>query len=412
MAAFSWFGSKSLKLVGDEGDYVRRGRSDDPFAPTLFLRVPLIPFLAMVASRFGNPEQALRRMMVLASLLAYLLTMVGGWVLGGEAGALGAGLVLLLFPERGMMSKRIWPEPILSLWLAALQLVLIQDADIFFTATLSGVLVMLASLTRIEQLVLLPAVLLVLFLREASISIQLIVLVCGPTFVAFSLWSMRCRLKYGTWLPDNTWCFNLSVLLRELQSNSEENMHIKDIVSECVPQWEKDPDHSGWESITACLRVTKANPMRLVVQFLQRMISLLGPDTFVSQCIMGPKGNTKGRLGAFLDLAVRCFLKVSVPIVVACFAVTSFAFCVVPPIFLVPALFVFLSFAVVHTRTRFRVSLFPSFALWAVVIFSSSNTAALSSFDAAGIWVAILVMAALLLLVVRNEMDQPGAPPK
>ena len=112
-----------------------------------------------------------------ASVLTFCLTMVSGWVIGGWIGACLAGLVLLFMPERLVIGNHVWPEAFLALWLSGLHLTLLLTHDPITSAAICGAIILLASLTRIEQLVLMPAVLLVLRSDDVSITTPMLLLI-------------------------------------------------------------------------------------------------------------------------------------------------------------------------------------------------------------------------------------------
>ena len=142
---------------GDEAEVVDRTREDDPFGPDPFLRMPLLILLAAVCGR--SVEDRLRQLMALVSVGTLLLTALAGWYLGGLALAASAFLLLILNPERMLLAWHLWPDGLLALWVAAITLILAHPDISGSALVLSlGVICALGALTRIDFVVVPPAV--------------------------------------------------------------------------------------------------------------------------------------------------------------------------------------------------------------------------------------------------------------
>ncbi|MGA0367863.1 MAG: hypothetical protein ACO3N7_00255 [Kiritimatiellia bacterium] len=392
-----------LPLIGDEIEYADRGQSADPYAPHPFLRVPLMPWLARISACFHHPIDAMRLMMLFVNTGTYMLTVYAAGIMYGDKASLTAGALLMVMPERFWMSSRFWPEALIGLWLATLPIIFLREDPQWIPALLCGVIALFASLTRIEQILLSPGLLMVWYLREGSVPVWVCVWICAPVLLGHALWTLHNFVKYRLPLPDNTWCFNLTVMQRELQTDPGNHKGIQSCVLSSVPSWQSRSDPSGISSAGKTLISILKQPSNWTRQFLRRAWSLTGPDTFVSQLILSTIPERNRIAGPKTHTLLRIWLHYSVPVMVSLTLCLSLWFGTLPPFYLLPCGMLFLIFCMFHTRTRFRSPLLPSLALWITHLVMTRPLP--GDFPVSWIWPALLfpLLTYIFSTKVRSE---------
>ena len=265
-------------VIGDEGEYLSRSRSKNPFGPQPFLRMPLLILLACL---FRSSEKTLRTALVVfnlggVGLVAYLGSLVGG------AWALVPLALWLILPERTVLSERIWPEAILGPLAFALCWVL--WAHPIWAPAAAGVLCALAVLTRIDGAVWAPiaAASLAIFGPLETTNILLVVLPTGLVIVGQSMFNL---IRYGIPLPETTTLFNLLVCQEETRTRfTQAPFAIATHVDQASAVWRNTESARGRsEQALIALKNLIKHPMASTADLLRRGMSLLGRETFVSE---------------------------------------------------------------------------------------------------------------------------------
>lgn len=334
--------------IGDEIEYLARARGSDPFGPVPFLRVPL--FIAFVRLARGR-ERATAALLAAVALVTIGLTAAAGWLAAGPAGALLVGGLYLLLPDRWLLGRHLWPDTLLAVFQAGLLLlVLASGRGLEFSPWLPGSVAALAVLTRIDALVLVPALVVEAMLRGASTDGLALAL---PSLVALVLLSLWNAWRHGRPWPDTTVGFNLMVLAEE---ERRPGAAVEQVVGAAWARW--DPAVGRSSSGPSVLR----RPGALVLGALRRLVSMLGPDTFGRERLLGDAPGAYPELGARPRRWLRSLLRWSFPALVALAAggaVAQPALCRAP---LTVALATFLASSLVHARTRYRYPLLPHLA--------------------------------------------------
>lgn len=363
----AWRGLGRRIPIGDEVEYLARARSADAFSPEPFLRVPLMPALA----RLAGSEPRLRAFLALLSVATVTVTAGAAFLAGGAAGAVTCGLLLAILPDRVLLSQHVWPDVVLAFWQAALLLLLSWTTWVEPTPFwLWGLIVAGASLTRIDGVVLLPALSLHPALRSADSLGRALLNLWGPTVLALAAWSLRNSRRYGVPWPDTTIWFNVAVLERE-QRNVGRPLPTEHLVRSAYGDWSgADHQRRASQSRAAVLRIVR-RPGVWWSRFLLRSYQMLGADTFGIEKLLHPGNGAYPALGPLSRRLFSRILVVSFPLLAA-LAVASAA--LGPPALravFAPAIAVFVAACLVHARTRYRYALLPylsyaaSWALWA-----------------------------------------------
>lgn len=335
--------------IGDENEYLARARGPDPYGSAPFLRVPL--FIAFV--RLGRGRELLTAALFSALALATIgMTAAAGWLAAGPTGALVVGGLYLLLPDRWLLSRHLWPDTLLA-WFHALVLVLILLGDRAggISPWLLGGVAALAALTRIDAVVLVPALGLVAAGRGTGGDWFALAL---PSVVALGLLSLWHGRRYGIPWPDTTVGFNLLVMEEEQR---RPGAAVERVVGGAWARW--DPA-AGTTADTG--RSVLRRPGSLLLGALRRVVSMLGPDTFGRERLLGDAPGAYPELGARPRRWLRGALRWSFPALVALAAggaVAQPSLCRVP---LTLAAATFLAGSLVHARTRYRFALLPHLA--------------------------------------------------
>lgn len=344
------------RAIGDEGEYLERGRWPDPHRPVLYLRVPLVPALFRFASLCSaQPENGLRFAGALLGALAVTLVALAGF-LGGSlvAGLLGAGL-MLLWVERLLLAAHLWPDTLLCV-LHAAALCLLQLEPTPLVAGALGLVLALACLTRIEQLALGPGLLAVLVLAEPDRTGLSTLLLLAPTGLALTAWSAVAWRRYRIPLPDTTWLFNLRILDRQLDEDRRGAVAVERSIKALLR--EEGTRDAGGSLVRRLLR----RPLGLLTSLLRRLAASFGPDTFVDARLLPPHGVAYPVLSVRSAGTWRLALRGSFPLL-ALPGLWAIGVSGTAPLWLLAAAPVLLALVVVHFRSRYRLVLMPWLAL-------------------------------------------------
>jgi hypothetical protein len=384
-------------LVGDEKDYLHRGSRPDPHKPTVYLRVPLFPELSRwINILFCNPERAWRWINILFSTASAGIVLWTAYTVGGETTLLISGLCLLLLIERQLLAQHIWPDTLLSLFNAILLLLLITYPPTVSIALIIGVVLMLSVMTRIEQLVLLPAVVVVLTLKLGCIDYTMSVLVLAPAIASLLLWTLVAKLRYGIAWPDTTWMFNVDLLKGELAAQQAGVHSINPMVAGVHLKWIQMQGNGKTPKTTA---IEQMSLLKLLHTLVAKGLSFWGADSFVVGRLLPPSGRAYPDMDARLLRLLKVLLRWTFPLVsLTCF----WAVLIAPSIgyYFIPAVFLYLATVSVHFRTRYRLNLIP----WLVV----AGAVALSNISPADLkiqhWAILLSFYIFGIWLVRNPM--------
>lgn len=383
--------------VGDEVSYLQSAAQDDPDYPRPFLRMPFMTHLASWAGRLSaDPEATLRRLTDGASWLTVLLCMLGGHIIGGPWAGLLAGLLVALSPGRIVLSRHIWPDIWLGLWLAAACLVMVwpglsPDAR----ALLLGLAAMQAFLTRFDAILLAPMA----AWASHSPSVGDLALILLPTLVVAVLLSLRNLHRYGIALPDNTWLFNLTVAAQELDGPGRSPRRVGALVSRSLGRWSVQDQATnldlGWRSLG---RLARRAP-RAALDALLRGWAALGPDSFALHRLLPPAGKAypliPAGLNRWLGRALVAYpTGLSALALLACWMAGA-----VDRSLLLLSLSLFLG-SLAHLRTRYQQAWLPGLVLLTVSAFAQPQFR-LATGNGSGLLVPALVCAALALVSAR-----------
>ena len=397
--------------IGDEAGYLARGQSADPFAPRLFIRPPLLPWLAALSyRRAGDGESRLRRWMAIASCLTVVLVALTGWRLGGPWVALVASLLLAAQPERIVLGCHIWPEPLLALLLAAL----------CFTQTIPptpglalgvGLLATLGVLCRIDFAIV-PPVLLAAWWQTASPPTAVVAVLLLPSVIALIWTSTHNYRRYGIPFPDTTWAFNLMVARRESRFRDSNRFEIEAAVNEIIPVWKQlHSTRVVRPGVTAFMDILRS-PLRFGRGIGRRLLTLAGPDTFVRQKLLPAEGaypQLGDRSRRRWDRALRVAFPLLVTIILSSIAVSPR----LPESFAWPSLALLAVAVLFHARTRFRVVAMPALALLAALglVRLAAALPGRPELSGAIAILATLLLWALLRIKCSTEVDTESGEP-
>jgi len=339
------------RALGDECEYLERGRWSDPHRPTLYLRVPGIATLMRLAALgFRDPERGLRLAGALLGALAVVLVALAGAMSGlGMAGLLAA-IVLLALPERVLLSAHLWPDTLLcTLHAAALALAVSPQSDAVTLAL--GMVAMLATLVRIEQLALAAGLLLLVVWRDPSQVALSSLLLLGPSLAALALWTCIAWRRYGIALPDTTWLFNLRILQGQVQAPEAGPVRVQGTIAALLRRHRQGEAHPP---LSGLVRKTPS----LMASALRRLLACFGPDTFVTGRLIPPMGQAYPAMQTGTAGCLAVGLRWCYPMLAA---VSIWALLVSNhwPDYLLVAVPVLLSLVVVHFRSRYRLVLMP-----------------------------------------------------
>lgn len=363
LALWALYGLGRRVPVGDESNYLSAAGQRDPYTPDYFLRVPLLSWLA--ARCHGVERLPVRLVLAMLSVLTVLLAALAGFCVGGVwVGALAAGL-LLLHPERILLSCHVWPDGLVALAVTLVTLLLVAPlpSGVLLWLSLGGACV-LGTLARIDFLVVLPTVWLCLWASGRADGASTVLLLFTPTAIALLAWTLRNRYRYGLLLPDNTWIFNLMVTEAEVERSSRSDFALAPLVSETWLRWCRAPETRRGRGVGVSLASLCARPGRFFLGVVRRCLGLCGPDTFLRENLLPrdgayPELSERGR--RCLDMALRA----SFPLLMCVAVLGAVLRHQALPVYAWPALSLWGVAALFFARTRFRVAQLPVLSLLA-----------------------------------------------
>lgn len=392
--------------VEDEAEYLDRGDSADPFGPTPFLRAPLMPGLSwLLGGRSG--ESRLRAMSDLVSVLTILAVAFAGHISHGPLSAVACGVLLAFLPDRMMLGRHLWPDVWLGLWQSLLLGLLCWDS---FRAPVPdpifGLVAAAAVLTRIEALLVLPAVGLSLAAAREGTSLETLLLLSLPSVTVILGSILFNWRRYRIPLPDTTFLFNLTVMEEEQRRPASEVSAVESLVASAIRQWQGAGPGSLPRRAGGILLRRVRDPVGLLRGVAMRGVQLLGPDTYSREILLNPT------FGVYPDLVpdkrrlLRAMARVTFPTLLS---LAISAACVGSGrLFLLwPALAGLLAASLTHTRTRFRFSALPA------LCFLVADTWV--GLDPGSRWlmafIALCLWPVLLQLPPRREVNLASPPP-
>ncbi len=387
--------------VGDEHGYIGAGAEPDPYAPGQFLRVPLMAWLSMLGHRISaNPERMLRRMGGAASMLSIVATMASAQILGGWPAALCAGLLMTLMPGRIVLSRHIWPDIWLGLWLSLICLVLVYpDLPPDRRSLLLGLIAALAFLTRFDALLLAPLA----GIGMGPSSPEQWVYILLPAAAAFLLLAIRNARRYGVPWPDTTWMFNLMIAANETDRGPTAPVFIENEVQRVMADWKQLSYRGRLIRSLASLRTLLTRPLRACWGLATRLWASLGPDSFVLYRLLPPEGIAYPQISGPFCRLLRVALTVAFPLFTVLMVLVLLLDGLSQPVLLAT-----LALAVgglIHNRTRYRQAWLPGAVLIvAPAIGAADFRTLLLSADAIPHWIAgAAIGLALVFLRVRPD---------
>ncbi len=411
----TWHGMGRRQPIGDEVEYLERGRSRDPHAPERFLRPPTLPWLAKVCHRQpARGEIRCRLVFAVMSCFTIALTAIAGWLADGPGVGLLAAVLLTAQPERLLLANHIWPETLLAATLAALAIVHTLPATPA-TSLAAGLVAALGVSIRIDFVAALP---LLLLAWTGSWSVTTVATLLAPSLLLLAALSIRNHRRYGIALPDTTWAFNLLAARSEAYhagkfgalGKTDGPPGIEHSIADALATWERLPPAQRSRHGMAALWQSLRSPWRFFCGVLRHLLTLIGPDTFIRQKLL-PRDAAYPDLG---DAARRNWdqlLRFSLPALIA----VTFSLMIVGqqrlPHYAWPTLGLVIVAVLFHARTRNRVAFLPILVLvasqqiwrsvWAVAEHPESATlwaAGLATF------IALLIFAALIRIRCSIEL--------
>jgi len=345
------------KPTGDEQDYLNRGAWTDPHRPVEYLRVPLFPALFQAAHHHcRDPERCLRVLGAMLGSISVVLVGAAGWRADGPVTGMLAAGIMMLWVERLFLASHLWPDTLLCC-LHALALYLLQWPPSVAIAAALGMVVLLATLVRIEQLALAVGLLAVLVLLEPINWVMWLTCIGGPVVLALAVWTGIAWHRYRVPLPDTTWLFNLELLQAQVSRSTTGKLSVQETINQLLqstPSTNGSMQRLGWGLLRS--------PVSLSLSMLRRLIACFGPDTFIQARLLPPTGEaypglspSRARYWAFL-------VRWSFP-PIALSGLWALAISGTVHWWLVAAIPVLLALVVVHFRSRYRIVLMPWLAL-------------------------------------------------
>lgn len=258
--------SRPRRLVGDETEYLAR---DARATSKLWVRVPMHGAMLRLAQWLGRGTFAGYARLTVAVQSALATALVVG-VAGEQWGVLPACLAaLMLIPsaERAILANHLWPDIVMGLfWAVAIYLVLVPGpTNALALAACGGI----AMGIRIEGAIFGGLAVLVAGL-QGDLAMSVTALVVNLAFV--SLYVGWNRYLTGRWALDTTVGFNLTVFRVDAD----------------------DPQNTIGQSQRASVRhhqegrkAPQTRWINLPGRFAARLRLLLGPESFVTQKLLG-----------------------------------------------------------------------------------------------------------------------------
>lgn len=396
------FGFGRREPVGDEAEYLARAKSSDPFGPHPFLRVPgMAAFVRLAGGRAS--EASVRNALAAVSVATVMLTAGAAIVSHGSLAALACGLLLIVLPDRMVLSQHVWPDSLLALLHAALLLLMVWWAQgVGVSPWLFGTLAAAAALTRIDALAILAGLSLHPAIRHRSPAAYALLALWLPTVAALAAVSLRNFRRYGLLLPDTTPAFNVSVLAEEQRQLPGRLSPTRTLVAAAWHEWVNGGAANPARVLRHATGSVIVNPWRFIRGAVRRTWQMLGPDTFAIQVLLGHQPLAYPDLPPSVRQAFVRALRVSFPLLASLTIASALPNPAGRP-YLLPSLATFLVSCLVHARTRYRYALLPALTFAAVDGIFDHHTA--QSLWPAGI--AFLAAAILLLNAPpKPEVDQ------
>lgn len=399
--AFARYGFGPRTPIGDENEYIARGRSADVLAPKPFLRVPAMALLTRMAGQ-RHAEERLRDMMALLSLVAAAFVAGAGYVAMGAPGAIGAGLIFVLWPDRILLSQHIWPDILLAAWQSLLLLMIAYSSSVTAVSPwLFGVVVAAAVMTRIDSIILLPAITII----AAMVYEQLLPTLPAlwvPSLALLGLYTVRNGWRYGLWLPDTTILFNVSIMAEEQRRGAGDALPVEGLVQAVLPRWDNALHHDRMLAFRNDVSAVARQPRSLMSWILRRTWQMLGPDAFAVEILLHRERGAYLQLPAWLRRSFAGLLRIGFPVLCA-LAIAGASTCAVARLCLIPAGASFLAACLGHARTRFRYQTLPALSFAATAGLLGVTHPELGWIIA---FIALVAGSILLRAPWRREMEQ------
>lgn len=382
------------RMIGDEGEYVKRGQKRDPLEPDPFLRVPIMPLLARLALAKQSPPNRLRLLQRGLSALTIGAVAFGGYLIAGYIGLWVAAAIFILLPERMLLAQHLWPDVPLATILAAWSMgALLPPSEPTFW--LLGCLNALAFLTRVDALAITPTSLLaVLLIFPEQFHAALLPLI-APCLLSGLLLSLRNGETYGLWLPDNTAFFNLTLMHKE--TAEQEKTYTTTRVKAVKKDWDAASHQTRMaQGILAVSGIVK-RPLRTLLGIWQRFLGLCGKETFISQKLLHPTRGAYPQARPEQFKSWNYLLRFAFPLLLAA-TIAALVQHQGIPFFLTATLALFFVSFLFHTRTRYRLALLPGMVLAAVWLIQHSATSDLKTN-------AIAMIAGLAIFLLTSVLN-------
>lgn len=394
------FGLGPRVPIGDEAEYLARARAPDPFGPHPFLRVPVVAFLAWAAGP-EHTEARLRNIFACLVLMTAACVGAAGYLSMGPAGAITATIVFVLLPDRILLSQHIWPDVVLSLWQGILLLLIAWSVRVApVPSWCFGTVAAAAAMTRIDAVILLPALTVVGAALHESLAPELAALWL-PALAVLAACTLRNSRRYGIRLPDDTFLFNIVVLGEEHRQSASADVPVETLVRSVGPGWFEVSQAESRATFRRAAAAIAQRPFRLLRGVIGRTWQMLGADTFVTERLLHPVEGAYPQMPEAMRAVIGRSARVGFPILVA-LAVAGAAADGLARLCLVPGVAVFLASSVIQGRTRYRHSLLPPLSV-------AAATGLLAMADRSQGWKTAIVAvgAACLLLRAPRRREQP-----
>jgi len=305
-----------FRPIGDEKEYIERGRSGDPHRFALFHRLPVLPAIARLVAATGRPVVGLRLVSAVSSSIAVAAIAAASTLTGGPVVATVLCVALLLIPERIFLGSRIWPDILLAAATSCIAAVLSLSQTSIGPSTsagLTGCLVAFAVLVRLDALVLIPAAAVAWAATHDWSDPDLLVYVVAPPVVAFAWWWVVSITRFGEHWPDTTWKFNLGITMQDaLAPRTGAPIFVDDLIER---HRDRISDHSRTGARPAAAWSDHARSIG------SRLRAVVGPDTFVTGKLLTAENFSRCRVSERFRAAL---LRRAFPLLLAVAAVLWF----------------------------------------------------------------------------------------
>jgi hypothetical protein len=362
LQAAALYGMGRRRPVGDEVDYLANARSREPLAPGKFLRPPALPLLAAWCCRLGRGDDSVRVVMSAASVLTVAFTTASALQLGGATMALAAALLLTAQPERMVLGCHVWPDTLIALVLAAQMWILTVALPGNAGLVVGAILATVGVLVRIDFVIAVPLFALAWHAEHGGATVLPVLVLVGGPLSALALLTAHNHRRYGRALPDDTWAFNLMVMSQSARASAVGSHLIEPVVTKTEQEWLGLSGAERSRRALGALKDAAGSPGSLLRGLGRRILTLLGPDRFVSQMLL-PTHRAYPELAGDWRGRLEFWLKWAFPALVALGVVTSLAGLRPASAYLWPSLGLAFALVMSHTRTRYRVALLPAMSL-------------------------------------------------